>query len=41
MNAIALFGPGLILSCGEDGSVRQWDLKKVFDGVMTSSSGGL
>lgn len=38
VNGLALFGPGLILSASEDGTVRQWDLREVFEGALATSS---
>jgi hypothetical protein len=34
MNAIVGFGTGTIFSASDDGSVRQWDLGRVFEGHM-------
>ena len=36
VNSVALFGPGLILSAGEDGAVRLWDLKDVFKDSLST-----
>ena len=37
VNGLALFGPGLILSSGEDGMILQWNLASVFEGVLASA----
>jgi len=37
VNGIALFG-SVVLSAGEDGTIRQWDLKEVFKGATSQGT---